>query len=114
MRDLIFTILFVAFMCDSVSGVSSSSVTDPALRLGECVLIHFVDHSGPDIYETIDEDSHIVLPIIGQVRVAGLTTRQATRAIMKAYQAVGHPRRVSVVRCEALPNTSPSKPHKIF
>ncbi|MGP8020689.1 MAG: polysaccharide biosynthesis/export family protein [Limisphaerales bacterium] len=101
-------------MCDSVSGVSSSSVTDPGLRLGECVLIHFVDHSGPDIYQTIDTDGHIVLPIIRQVRVAGLTTRLATRAIMKAYQGVGHPRKVSVVRCEAPPNTSPSKPNKIF
>jgi protein involved in polysaccharide export with SLBB domain len=114
MRALVCTILFLALMCRLASGVSSSSAPDPALRFGECLLVHFVDHSYYDAYEKIDPDGHIVLPMIGQIRVAGLSTRQATRAIMKAYQAVGHPAKVSVARCKEIPKTEPSKPKRIF
>src|SRR5690348_14703711 len=99
MRALFCTILFSVLMCRLASGVSSSSAPDPALQAGECVLIQFVDHSAPDIYERKGNDGHIVLPMIGQIRVADLSTRQATGAIMKAYQTVGHPAKLSVARC---------------
>ena len=114
MRALVSTILFLAAICSCGSRPSTPTVAEPALQSGECLLVHFIDHSYYDCYETIKPDGHIVLPLTGQVRVAGLTIQQATQSIMAAYKAVGHPTKVSVVICKMMPGTGIPKARRIF
>lgn len=74
------------------AGFGEEVSTDPAvvtrsLKQGDPVIVNMTVNLRPQprVEDVIDEEGNISLPILGEFKVAGLTTAEAERAIKQAY-----------------------------
>ena len=83
MRFGICTLLLLLVGCNSAPqrGVTNEHALGPGDRLG----IVITNRECPDIREVVDASGDISLPLVGKVRVGGMSLKQAAKAVESAY-----------------------------
>jgi protein involved in polysaccharide export with SLBB domain len=100
MRLLLFAPLLLLLICSCASRPPEVAAPEPIVRPGDCLVVQFTSLPVPEIRQTIDSEGEITLPLIGKLRVTGMTLRQIHSVIMSAFAPRSTPHfTVSFSRC---------------
>lgn len=82
----------------TVAVQSKSAGLGRLLRRGDRLMISLRGIPRPeDVSEVVDDDGHINLPLIGLVKIEGISTAEAEKAIQSAYVSGGFYRDINVI-----------------